>query len=301
MADESYCSYQITLMKYIGGWPLETKSVLIKMLQILFRTSIMVILFIASICLTGAALFSNDLNEVASTVDIATLTISALYKLAFTTYYMKQFKQLINTMNTKFKKVIFNRKGQCISVVQESKHCNEFSTILVLFGVLVTVVYSSTPFLEGGKIGSKYQGNETIYYHMKVYPLHFWLPFNTDSSPVYELVYFIETFSLIGSSCVYMIMDSFFFTMIYQICVQLKMLYLIILNLGMGDSDYEIGIRNVMAEISSSCKYNNKRTKMLFNLVLFIGVMYIYKRYIIFNYKYDIKYFNLTRLKTVKK
>lgn len=256
MADKSYCSYQITLMKYIGGWPLETKSVLIKMLQILFHTLLMVILFIASVCLTGAALFSNDLNEVASTVDMATLTISALYKLAFTTYYMKQFNRLINTMNTKFKKVIFNRKGHRMSVVQESKYCNLYSTILVLSGAFVTGLFSVTPLLQKGKIGNKYQGNETIYYHMKLYPLHFWLPFNTDSSPMYELIYFIQSFSLIGSACVYLVMDSFFFTMIYQICVQLKMLYLIILNLGNGDSDYDIGISKEMAEISSSCKYN---------------------------------------------
>lgn len=148
MTKNFYCNFQITLLKQIGIWPVHHSYKFIIFLQKLFLYSTIVILFFISVGLLGATIFSKDLKNVSSTIDIATLTMSATYKICFMVYYIKKFQNLISFMDSKFKYVVGNRKGDFISLKTENRYCNLYTILLCGSGALSTIFYSFVPILE---------------------------------------------------------------------------------------------------------------------------------------------------------
>lgn len=237
MAKKKYFSFQILLLKQTGIWPADRKSILLHLLQKFVLYFQMVTLFLISLALTLGAFFSEDLKNVSSSVDMVTLTLSALYKAWFVNTHIHQFQQLIEFMNEKFKASIRNPNGDIISVEERTKNCSLYTFLLCFSGAFVMLVYSIVPVLENEAFIKTSNSTEEMFRQIK-FPLLTWIPFDVYWSPMYEFSYFIHSFALFSSAQIYLINDSFFFMMIYQISIQMKMLKEMLLNLGNGKFDY---------------------------------------------------------------
>lgn len=61
-------------------------------------------------------------------------------------------------------------------------------------------------------------------YETRRFPLNCWFPCDVSRSPIYEVVFCLEIFALIGSGHLYLVCDTFFFTIIYLMCGYLEVL-----------------------------------------------------------------------------
>lgn len=69
-------------------------------------------------------------------------------------------------------------------------------------------------------------------YEERHFPLNCWFPYDVTQSPAYEVVLFLEIFPLIGSGHLYLVCDTFFFTLIYLMCGYLEVLKSTIINVN---------------------------------------------------------------------
>lgn len=234
--EENGCfSFQIFFLKTSAVWPLQTKNIILQILNKFYITFICTLLTIVSLSLIAATLFSRDLKNISSTVDIATLTISALYKFGFTKIHIKRFKYVVSFANTKFKKFISNKNGQMISVEFENTRSNLYSFLLVLSGFVAAMFWGVFPAFEDVEYEESDNSTRVM---KKKFPLACWLPFNASWSPLYEIIYALEAISFFLGAHIYLTKDAFFFMMIYQICIQMKMLSMMIMNIETDRDDY---------------------------------------------------------------
>lgn len=237
MAKKKYFNFQILLLKQIGIWPADRKSIVLHLLQKLFLYFQMVTLFLISLALILGAFFSEDLKNVSSSVDIVTLTLSAMYKAWFVNTHIYKFQHLIEFMDKKFKVSIRNGNGDVISVEEKSKNCSLYTFLLCFSGAFVMAVYAIVPILENKAFIKTSNSTEQLFRQIK-FPLLTWIPFDVYWSPMYEFFYFIHAFALYASANIYLVNDTFFFMMIYQIFIQMKMLKEMLTNIGNGKFDF---------------------------------------------------------------
>lgn len=257
----SYFGYQVTLMENIGicMGPLETKSQSTHWLSRVFLYFEMMTLFVCTLGLLGATLFSSDLKQISSTMDILTLTASALYKITFMSVYSDHVRSLVQRMDCKFKPFVYKEGEERFSVEYESRRCALYSNIFILSGALTMVFYSLLPVLEGKKFEQTVCNNGTVVLRkIRTYPLEFWIPFESDSNLVYGCIYFVQCCGLIFSAVVYLVNDSFFFMVIYQINLQMRALSLVLVNIGRESLDFEDdnGFTDSGQVISNKSKYS---------------------------------------------
>lgn len=234
-----YCNFQISLLKIIGIWPSDGKCLLVHLLQKFVLYVQMATLLLISVALTLGAFFSDDLKNVSSSVDMVTLTLSATYKLWFISSHIRRFQQLIHFVDHKFRAAISNRSGR-ISVRERSKNCSLYTALLCSSGAFVMLLYSIVPVLENEAHIKSCNSTEQLFRQIR-FPVLTWIPFDVYWSPVYEILYATHSFALFAAANVYLVSDSFFFMMIYQIYLQMKMLKEMLENVGNGGMDYMDG------------------------------------------------------------
>lgn len=233
---DSGVSFQIFLLKTSSVWPLQTKNQLFQKVHIFYTCFAAVLLIFTSMGLVGATLFSTDLKDICSTVDIATLTISGLYKLFYMRLHIKRFKHLVSFFESRIKKFISNKNGDFISVEMENPRSNLYSLLLVGSGAFISVIWTVIPFIEEMEL--KIRGNFTEDPNVKKFPLTCWIPFDATWTPLYETIYVLEGVSFFLAAHVYLTGDSFFFMMVYQICIQMKILAKMITNIEIDRMEY---------------------------------------------------------------
>lgn len=259
MAKIKFCSFQILLLKQIGVWPADRRLIMLHLLQKLILYFQMVTLCLISLALTLGAFFSEDLKNVSSSVDMVTLTLSAMYKAWFVNTHNRKFRQLIEFMNEKFKASIRNENGDIITVEEKSKNCSLYTFLLCFSGAFVMTIYSIVPVLENEDFIKKSNSTEQLFRQIK-FPLLTWIPFDVYWSPMYEFFYFIHCFAIFASANIYLVNDSFFFMMIYQIFIQMKMLKEMLMNIGNGKFDYlNENLENLPSDATSTGKRTCKK------------------------------------------
>lgn len=236
MEDKSFLSFQIAFLKSSAVWPLQTKNVLLQTLHNIYTIVSCILLSVVSVSLVANIFFSRDLKNISSTVDIATLTISAMYKLIFTKMHLQRFKDMVSRSNIKFKKFISNKNGDIVNIEEENKFSNLYSILLISSGFVAASFWSILPAFEAVEYEPIY--NSTDLKPRKNYPLQCWIPFDATHSPLYEIVYTLEGITFFLSAHIYLTGDAFFFMMIYQICLQLKMVAMMIANIETDRTDF---------------------------------------------------------------
>lgn len=210
-------------------WPPDTKNRFLLRLHKIYVVFVCILLSIVSASLIIATFHSEDIRKIGPSVDIVTMTLSALYKLAFTKMHITRFKAVVNFMDTKF----LTNVGT-VSRKVENRRCSIYTSIIVSGGVFLAIVYNGIPALEmklerAEKLLQYGNQTEMLFVPRKL-PLACWIPVDVSWSPIYEIVYALETVSFFLAAHIYLTGDAFFFMMVYQICVQLKMLSCLIVK-----------------------------------------------------------------------
>ncbi|XP_065202499.1 odorant receptor coreceptor-like [Planococcus citri] len=252
-------SFQIFLLKTSSVWPLQTKNQLFQTVHVFYTCFASVLLTITSFGLVAATLFSTDLKDICSTVDIATLTISGLYKLFYMRLHIDRFKHLVSFLESRMKKFVANKNGDFISVEMENPRSNLYSLMLVGSGMTISIIWAFMPFFED--LEFKIRGNFTDRVDELKFPLTCWIPFDASWTPLYETIYLLEGLSFFLAAHVYLTGDSFFFMMIYQICVQMKILAKMIANIENDTMEYSS--KRITFRIESQKNKNEKDKKSL--------------------------------------
>ncbi|XP_054275803.1 uncharacterized protein LOC128994966 [Macrosteles quadrilineatus] len=99
--------YNIRLMRTIGLWPLDRPSRPLLVVNYVYTTLLVVSLVVVSVCQIIEIFVSPNITSMASAVDLATLTASALFKMVYLIYYRQHFQELVDKINSTFVKTDF--------------------------------------------------------------------------------------------------------------------------------------------------------------------------------------------------
>lgn len=283
----SFLEYNIKLMKTICLWPLDTESYSVKLLNSVYTVTLAISLALASVGQIVEIFVSPDLSSMASAVDLATLTASALFKMSYIIIYSNHFQDLVAKIDDNYVET-----DSPDSTFRMSKWLNNsklfttiysMSSIVALLGffVIVPILASYIPFLtsipfeisqpddlvvSGEMLSLQYNLSKSVTLNSlnvnlaakkeRFFPMKCWFPFDVTWSPLYEIVFLWEIYPLIGSGYLYLVSDSFFFMIIYLSCGQLEILKRSIRNLHgkyiILNSENQISIKN--RHISSNGK-----------------------------------------------
>lgn len=283
----SFLEYNIKLMKTICLWPLDTESYSVKLLNSVYTVTLAISLALASVGQMVEIFVSPDLSSMASAVDLATLTASALFKMSYIIIYSNHFQDLVAKIDANY--VETDSPDSTFHMFKWLNNSKLFTTIysmssivaLLGFFVIVPILASYIPFLtsipfeisqpddravSGEMVSLPYNLSKSVTLNSlnvtlaakkeKFFPMKCWFPFDVTWSPLYEIVFLWEIYPLIGSGYLYLVSDSFFFMIIYLSCGQLEILKRSIRNLHgkyvILNSENRISIKN--SHISSNGK-----------------------------------------------
>ncbi|XP_017304444.1 uncharacterized protein LOC108254021, partial [Diaphorina citri] len=166
---------------------------------------------------------SLDLAELSSTVDVFTLTASALYKLVYLLVNMKTLVYIVNVVHYNFEE----RPIQGLDPFTMSAHIRPTSLLTVIYvlsGQITSVIWCFVPLLFSPVSPVTDPTAPLTLKNRRTMPMNVWLPFNFAYSPAYEIVFVLESFAFFMSALLYLSIDCFYFYLIYIICGQLKLL-----------------------------------------------------------------------------
>lgn len=275
----SFLEYNIKLMKTICLWPLDTESYSVKLLNSVYTVTLAISLALASVGQIVEIFVSPDLSSMASAVDLATLTASALFKMSYIIIYSNHFQDLVAKIDANY--VETDSPDSTFHMSKWLNNSKLFSTIysmssivaLLGFFVIIPILASYIPFLtsipfeisqpddlvvSGEMLSLPYNSSKSVTLNSlnvtlaakkeKFFPMKCWFPFDVTWSPLYEIVFLWEIYPLIGSGYLYLVSDSFFFMIIYLSCGQLEILKRSIRNLHgkyiILNSENQISIKN---------------------------------------------------------
>lgn len=283
----SFLEYNIKLMKTICLWPLDTESYSVKLLNSVYTVTLAISLALVSIGQMVEIFVSPDLSSMASAVDLATLTASALFKMSYIIMYSSHFQDLVAKIDANF--VETDAPENTFHMSKWLNNSKLFTTVysmssivaLLGFFVIIPILASYIPFLTsipfeisqpddlhvaGEMLSLPYNLSQSVTLNSlnvslaakteRFFPMKCWFPFDVTWSPLYEIVFLWEIYPLIGSGYLYLVSDSFFFMIIYLSCGQLEILKRSIKNLHgkymILNSENKISIKN--SHISSNGK-----------------------------------------------
>lgn len=224
MTNKLVIDFFLKIMKSALLWPLKNdRHICLRILYGFGRISIGLILFYITLGLViQAILMPSNLNEISNTIEIATLTGSALYKMVFIIKHERQFLQIVDYVNGNFilKFSGDNRISRSVFVFQL------LSWLYISYGLACMLFWCSIPLLNNDKSWSGL-------------PISCWFPFQTDRSPIYEIVYFVEAVALNMSVYLYLANDVFFFFLIYATRIQFTILSTMMSDISTTNIDNE--------------------------------------------------------------
>lgn len=163
----SYALFQLRCMQSLGLWPLDTKNQFKLLCFYLYSLTFIILIAIASMTQIIQICFVPNLEEMSSTVDTATLNISALYKILYYIIYHNHFKSLIRTVDTYFiEHAIWDKKFKMSEYLKNSKR---YTQVYIASAACVMIFWFFAPIIDMNFFATKntMQGeglrlNETI-------------------------------------------------------------------------------------------------------------------------------------------
>ncbi|XP_054275779.1 odorant receptor 43a-like [Macrosteles quadrilineatus] len=220
--------YNIRLMRTIGLWPLDRPSKPLLVVNYVYTTLLVSSLAVVSVCQIVEIFFSPNIAAMASAIDLATLTASALFKMIYIQYYHHHFQRLVDKVDATFvERDSFDGSFCIFNWVKYSKIV--IIAYVTLGGPTLFVVGAIFPYIIPQHF-QRYQTDVEDYkylahpYRKRMFPFNCWFPFDVTWSPLYEIVYVFETLSLVASGQIYLVSDSLFFMIIYLVCGQLELM-----------------------------------------------------------------------------
>ncbi|KAL1449443.1 hypothetical protein WDU94_001947 [Cyamophila willieti] len=215
--------FNILLMQMACIWPLNTRNLLHIFLQRLLTWFTLFVLAFVSVTQLLKLTVSLDLQELSSTIDVFTLTASALYKLIYLLTNMHTLQRMVNVVHQKFeeKPLMGIDKFNMQSYIKPTRI---LCILYVASGQVASFVWNFAPLLIPPVEPIKNIEVPLTLKNRKIMPMNIWLPFNIANSPAYEILWVIEAYSFCSSAFIYLTIDCFYFYLIHIICGQLKLL-----------------------------------------------------------------------------
>lgn len=199
---------------------------------------------------------SPDLENISAAIDVASLTLAALYRQALFMFYIKDFKSLADKVDANFlpHRLPYNIK---FDINQWIKYARLFTYVYFFLPVLIIIAWVTSRNIDNIKISqelekissvpgeyenltlaeqmalnltSAVQDEEVLVLlpktnlqHVKRrLPVNCWYPFDSGVSPAFEIAFVWETSMAAVCGMAYVISDALLFMMIYLICGQLQ-------------------------------------------------------------------------------
>ncbi|XP_008482312.1 odorant receptor 85b-like [Diaphorina citri] len=217
-----YMAFNILLLKTCFIWPLDCQNRLVLLIYRLMTWSTCFVLAFVSIGQLLKICVSLDLQELSSTVDVFTMTASALYKMVFLMYNMETLLRIVQVVHTQFEE--YPIRG--IHKFTMSSHigpCSLYSSLYVLAGIISSFVWNFAPLFFSPMCPIIDPTAPLTIKNRKVMPINIWLPINIAESPAYEIIFALESYTFSMSTLLYLSIDAFFFYLIHVISGQLKL------------------------------------------------------------------------------
>ncbi|KAG8264143.1 hypothetical protein J6590_017161 [Homalodisca vitripennis] len=144
--DRGFLLYNLKLMRTICLWPLETKSAKVLYLNTIYTAFIIVSHALVSIGQTIEIFISPNISSMASVVDLATLTGSALFKMVYMIWYRADFQKLVDKIDSSF--VESDSPADTVRMSDWLKNYKIIINVYVAMAMVALMPVGFTPYLS---------------------------------------------------------------------------------------------------------------------------------------------------------
>ncbi|KAG8265640.1 Gpror40p [Homalodisca vitripennis] len=253
---DSHMYLYLRFMQSWGLWPYRSSSSRsLTIAHWLYSKFMMVCLFIISTQQLLQMTISPDLENISAAIDVASLTLAALYRQILFTFYLNDFKLIADKIDANFQphKLPYHVNFDIKKWLSRSRL---YTYIYLFLPIVIIIAWVTSRNIDNIKINQELQkissgsvdfGNLTIAEQMALnlsmqvveeeveinqarpnikrrLPVNCWYPYDSGVSPAFEIAFVWETSMAAVCGMAYVISDAFLFMMMYLISGQLEIL-----------------------------------------------------------------------------